>query len=161
MLKGNQYRLRLASLPQGVSEYDYSLGTEFFQAMENPDVLAADLKAHVRIEHKNDAYHLSITLVGEMQVPCDRCLDAMPHDVDASYEVVVKYGADYDDSIDGVLVLPESENFLDLAQLLYDTAVLTIPMRHVHEPGKCNPAMEAIMHEHEDDNDSSEPLDEP
>jgi len=135
----------LASVPQGVSEYSFKVGKEFFIKMENHDVIDADIDARLRIEHKNGAYYCLFTLTGHLTLPCDRCLDPMTHQVDTTYAVTVKYGPEYDDSADSVLVLPETEPMLDTAPLIYDTAVLTIPMRCVHPDGECNPAVSAIL----------------
>lgn len=53
----------------------------------------------------------------------------------------MKEGDDYDDSRDGVLVIPCNWRELDLAPLMRDTALLTIPIKHVHPDGECNVAM--------------------
>ena len=37
--------------------------------------------------------------------------------------------------------------------MLYDTIVLTIPLRHVHPMGKCNRAMLAALHKHRNSGD--------
>ena len=82
-----------------------------------------------------------------MQIPCDRCLDPIDHEVDTEYHVIVKYGEDYDDA-DGLLILPY--------------ILLTIPLRHVHPMGKCNRAMAAALHKHRSnvDEETEEQLDE-
>ena len=60
----------------------------------------------------------------------------------------MKYGDRYDDVSDDLLVIPESDSYLNVAYMLYDTIVLTIPLRHVHPMGKCNRAMAAALHRH-------------
>ncbi len=161
--KFKQYRLMLASLPEGVSELDFRLDSVFFRNMENPDVLGSDVQVHLRLEHKNDAYYCHFTLRGSMQIPCDRCLDPMEHEVDTEYDLAVKYGPEYDDSTDGLLIIPDTEATLDLSQLLHDTAVLTIPMRHVHPQGECNLAMTELLRDHHagEDADEDDELSEP
>ncbi len=74
----------------------------------------------------------------------------------------MKYGADYNDESDDVLIIPESDSCLNVAYMLYDTIVLTIPLRHVHPLGKCNRAMAAALHKHHSNagDDIDEALDE-
>ena len=60
----------------------------------------------------------------------------------------MKYGDDYNDESDDLLVIPYSDNYLNVAYMLYDTIVLTIPIRHVHPMGKCNRAMLSALHKH-------------
>lgn len=150
------YLLNLATLPEGVTERDYALDSAFFEAMEQPEVLASDVAAHVTIDHKNEAYHLHLTAEGTMQIPCDRCLEPMDHEVDVDESIILRFGPEYDDSRDDVLVIPEDEPVLDLGQLMCDSLLLTIPMRHVHAPGACDPGMADILREHTADDDNEE-----
>ncbi|MDE7026236.1 MAG: DUF177 domain-containing protein, partial [Paramuribaculum sp.] len=55
---------------------------------------------------------------------------------------------DYNDDSDELLVIPESENHLNVAYMLYDTIALQIPIKHVHPLGKCNRQMTAILKKH-------------
>lgn len=84
----------------------------------------------------------------------------MDHEIDTEYKVTVKYGDDFDDGADNLLVIPYSNKYLNVAYMLYDTIVLTIPIRHVHAPGKCNRAMLDALRKHRgagaDDTDDEE-----
>lgn len=135
-------------MPEGHHERDFHIGPEFFKNMENPDILGADVNVHLDLEHRNGAYDCTFTCKGTLEIPCDRCLDPLEHEVDTQYHVVVKYGDRYDDASDDVLVIPESNHSLNVAYMLNDTIVLTIPMRHVHPMGKCNRAMAAVLNKH-------------
>ncbi len=46
------------------------------------------------------------------------------------------------------LQIPDSDNFLNVAYMIYDTVVLAIPIKHVHPMGKCNRQMSAILKKH-------------
>ena len=140
--------MELASLSDGKFEQDFECGTEFFKNMEVADVISADVKVHLDLEKRNDAYDCTFHCKGMLQIPCDRCLDPLDHEVDAEYHVKVKYGDDYNDESDDLLVIPESNTSLNVAYILKDTIVLTIPPRHVHPLGKCNRAMLAAINKH-------------
>ncbi len=96
-----------------------------------------------------------------MEVPCDRCLDPVSHEVDTDYDVVVRYGEEYDDSGDNLLILPYSANRLNVAGIIYDTLLLTIPLRCVHAEGECNPEMAEALREHNSSADYDEEEEEP
>lgn len=148
MGKFSQYKVQLASLADGRHEQDFVIDTQFFKNMENFDVLSADVAVHLDLVKKNDAYDCTFHCKGMLQIPCDRCLDPMDHEVDTSYHIIVKYGENYSDDSDDVLIIPYEDMWLNIAYMLYDTLLLTIPMRHVHAPGKCNRAMTAALHRH-------------
>ena len=116
--------------------------------MENTDIISADIHVHLDLVKKNELYDCTFTVKGMLQVPCDRCLDPLDHEVDTQYHVTVKYGDNYDDGADNLLTIPYSNSFLNVAYILNDTILLTIPMRHVHPLGKCNRAMAAALSKH-------------
>ena len=140
------YKIPLSTLGDGKYEQDFECGTEFFKNMENTDVISSDVKVHLDLEKKNETYDCTFTCKGSLKIPCDRCLDPIDHEVDTVYHITVKYGDDYNDESDDLLVIPHSDSYLNAAYMLYDTIVLTIPLRHVHPLGKCNRAMLAALH---------------
>lgn len=148
MGKFTQYKVELASLADGKYEQDFVIDTEFFKNMENYDIISSDVKVHLDLVKKNDTYDCTFHCKGMLQIPCDRCLDALDHEVDATYHVVVKYGDRYDDGADNILTIPYSDRYLNAAYMLYDTVLLTIPLRHVHPLGKCNRQMQAALNRH-------------
>lgn len=148
MGKFTQYNVQLASLADGHHEQDFEIGTEFFKNMENTEVLESDVKVHMDLVKRGDLYDCTFHCKGELKIPCDRCLDPLLHEVDADYHIVVKYGEEYNDESDELLVIPYSNNYLNVAYMLYDTILLTIPLRHVHPQGKCNRAMAAALNRH-------------
>lgn len=164
MGKFSQYKVPLASLSDGKHEQDFEVNTELFKNMENYDIISSDVKVHLDLVKKNDTYDCTFHCKGVLQIPCDRCLDALDHEVDTDYHVVVKYGDRYDDGSDNLLIIPESDSYLNVAYILYDTILLTIPIRHVHPLGKCNRAMQAALNRHRarvtDDDETNEALEE-
>ena len=144
MGKFTEYKLMLKSLPEGNHHFEYQLSKVFFTNMENTDIRNADLKVDLDVDHRGDAYQLSFHLTRTLTVACDRCLDDLELPIDATYNLTVKYGEEYNDDSDTMLIIPESDNYLNVAYMIYDTAVLAIPTRHVHPQGKCNRAMSAL-----------------
>ena len=148
MGKFSAYKVQLASLPQGKHEQEFICDTTFFKNMENGDVVNSDVAVHLDLTNKGGLYDLAFTLKGMVQVPCDRCLDPIDIEIDTTYNIKVEYGDSYDDASDDLLIIPASNPYLNVAYMLYDTILLSIPMRHVHPLGKCNRAMAAALNKH-------------
>ena len=148
MGKFSAYKLPLKSLPSGSHEFEYDLGKQFFEDMESADIRDARLKVIATVNVKGDIFELTLKVSGEITLICDRCLDEMQMPVDTEYSVFVKYGEDYNDDSDNLLVIPESDNFLNIAYILYDTVALTVPIKHVHPLGKCNRAISTLLRKH-------------
>lgn len=148
MGKFTAYKLPLKSLGEGVHEFDYTLDKQFFANMEYSDVRDADLAVHLTVDHHKGLYRLTFDIAGTVTLLCDRCLDDLIHPIDTTYTINVEYGDDYNDESDDLLVIPYSDNDLNVAYMLFDTIVLQIPMKHVHPLGHCNRAMSALLKKH-------------
>lgn len=165
MGKFTAYKVELASLGDGKHEKDFVCDTEFFKNMEHTGIIKSDVKVHLDLEKRHDAYDCKFHCQGVVTVPCDRCLDPLDIDIDTVYHIIVKYGEEFDDASDELLVIPQSNSYLNVAYMLYDTILLSIPLRHIHPMGKCNRAMAAALNKHKatnrDEIDESDPEMEP
>lgn len=128
-------------MARGTQRFEYTLDSEFFRNMESEDILRGNVKIDLSVNCKADYYELDFTLKGVIYIPCDRCLDEMEHEVDTTYHLCVKYGDGYNDENDELLIIPESDAYLNISYMVYDTVALTIPLKHVHPVGKCNKGM--------------------
>lgn len=151
-----RYEVNLVGLPEGETELDFMADTEFFREQEQPDVVDSDVRVHLKINHKNGVYYCDFYACGIMHIPCDRCLEPMEHHVDTEESLTVKYGVEYDDSTDGLLIIPENMTSPDFAPLICDMLLLSIPMRHVHPSGGCDPAMRELLNAHSTEEEEEE-----
>lgn len=145
MKKKSTYEIELPALKEGSNEFDFKVGKELFELMDNNDILSADVDVRLEIRRRGDMYDCHFEMDGELIVPCDRCLDPMPVEVGADYDIVVRYGEEFDDSSDELLILPYNRTTLDVAPMIYDTLMLSIPLRCVHEDGGCNPEISRYL----------------
>ena len=135
-------------MPEGVHKFDFHLEKQFFLDMESTDVRDADLDVALTVTHRNGLYALDFGIKGEVTLICDRCLDELQWPIETSYKVSVKYGDRYNDDSDELLEIPETDNDLNVAYMIYDTVALNIPIKHVHPLGKCNRAMSSLLRRH-------------
>jgi len=148
MCRFNEFKLTLQSLPPGKHSKEFHLDREFFVAMESADILDANLDVMLDIDHSHGTYGLTFGINGTVTLTCDRCLDPMEMPIDTGYIINVEYGDSYDDSNDALLIIPRSEASLNVADMIYDTVELAIPIKHVHAPGQCNSAMNGLLRRH-------------
>lgn len=143
-------------MPEGTQEFAYHLDKQFFVNMESTDVHDADLEVRLTVVHKHDMYNLAFHIIGTVTLICDRCLDDLILPIDVTYDIAVKYGDDYDET-DELLIIPQTDLTLNVSYMIYDTVSLAIPLKHVHPMGKCNRAMSALLRKHravKDDEDA-------
>ena len=83
MGKFSEFRLPLKTIPEGVQEFEYHLGKQFFVNMESADIHDADLSVKLTVTHKHDIYDLAFHVTGTVTLICDRCLDDLIQPIDA------------------------------------------------------------------------------
>ncbi len=135
-------------MPVGTQEFGYILDNEFFKNIEGEDVQKGEVKVTLIVKRNVATFELRFDLDGVIQIPCDRCLDDMDHEVKSQETLYVKFGEEYSEEGDNVVVIPESEGELNIAWFLYEFIALTIPLKHVHSAGKCNKSMSAKLRKH-------------
>lgn len=148
MGKFTAFKLPLKSLAPGEHSFQYHLGKEFFENMENSDIRDANLTVDLTVDYNGKFYSLDMAIDGNLTLICDRCLDDLDFPLEAAYHITVEYGEDYNDENDDILIIPESDNYLNVAYMIYDTVALAIPIKHVHPLGKCNRQMSAVLKKH-------------
>ena len=149
MGKFSQYKIDLKNLPNDTSTYSYELDRKFFDAIDHEDVKKGNVKAELTVKKATGSYELDFDLIGTVQIPCDRCLDEMNQEIDTTGRLIVKFGEEYSEESDELVIIPESEGAINVAWYLYEFIVLNIPIKHVHEIGNCNKAMVSKYRKHQ------------
>lgn len=147
MGKFDKYKVDLKGMKEDSSAYEYALDNSFFDSIDAPEVQKGKVHVALAVKRTAGAYELSFQTQGTVQVPCDRCLDDMDLDITSTDKVKVKLGKDYAEEGD-VVVIPEEEGIINVAWFMYEFIALSIPMKHVHAPGKCNKAMVGKLNKH-------------
>ena len=135
-------------MPIGTQDFEYVLDNEFFKNIEGEDVQKGKVNVKLTVKRTAASFELNFDLEGVIQIPCDRCLDDMDHEVKTHETLFVKFGSEYSEESDNVVVIPESDGELNIAWFLYEFVALTIPLKHVHPAWKCNKSMSAKLRKH-------------
>ena len=153
------YKVDLKSMQQDIEKYEYLLDNQFFTNIGGEDIQKGKVITKLTVSKKAGVFDLSFTFNGTVVVPCDRCLDDMDLPVETTAHLVVKFGKDYSEESDEIVVIPEAEGIINLAWFLYEFVALAVPIKHVHAPGKCNKQMTSKLKKHsaksDDDDEQS------
>lgn len=147
MGKFDAYKIDLKGMKNDTYSCEYVLDNHFFESIDSPEVQKG--KVHVALTVKKTAglYELSFKTEGVVQVTCDRCLDDMDQPVTSTDKIKVKLGEDFSESGD-IVIIPEETGEINVAWFMYEFIALSIPMKHVHAPGKCNKAMMGTLNKY-------------
>lgn len=148
MGKFDAYKIDLKNLSSGVHKFEYLLENKFFIDIDGDEVQKGKVKILLDVKRSSAMFEMNFQIEGVVYIPCDRCLDDMELPVESKNRLVVKFGKEYAEESDEIVVIPEDEGSINLAWFLYEFIALTIPMKHVHPPGKCNKTMSSKLKKH-------------
>ncbi|MFA6779643.1 MAG: DUF177 domain-containing protein [Paludibacteraceae bacterium] len=161
MGKFSVYNIPLKDLSKGTHNYEFNLDNVYFKNIEGDEVQKGNVKAIVEVTRTSQSFEINFDIKGVIQIPCDRCLDDMDQEIDTQNQLTVKFGSEYAEESDKIIVVPEEEGEINLAWFLYEFIALNIPIRHVHPAGKCTKSMVSKLKKHlaHDKNEEEEPID--
>lgn len=129
-------------------KYEFLLDNLFFANIDGPEVQKGKVSVELTVKKISRAFELSFQTEGVVWVSCDRCLDDMEQPITSSDKLMVKFGSEYAEEGDSLIVIPEEEGEINVAWFMYEFVALAIPMKHVHAPGKCNKAVTSKLSKH-------------
>lgn len=126
----SQYKISFGGLPIGIHEFEFQVQDKFFKGFENSEIEKADLEVKVILTKQNNTMKAEFLLEGTIGIECDRCLKAFDFPVQAEESLVIKFG-EPSESNDEILVIREGETEFEVAQYIYEYALLSLPVRKV------------------------------
>jgi uncharacterized metal-binding protein YceD (DUF177 family) len=147
--KFEAYQVDLKNMaPAEVCTHKYLLENKFFMDIDGTEVHKGTVNVSLVVECKNSSFEMKFHIAGVVFVPCDRCLDDVEVPVETNNRLIVKFGREYAEESDEILVISKEEGSLNLAWFLYEFVALAIPAKHIHPPGRCNKTMTSKLKKH-------------
>lgn len=162
MGKFDKYKIDLRNMKSDSAKYEFVLDNLYFSHIDGPEVQKGKVNVELTVKKVSYAFEFYFKTEGVVWVPCDRCLDDMEQLVASTDKLVVKFGSEYAEEGDNMIIIPEEEGEINVAWFMYEFIALAVPMKHVHAPGKCNKAMSGKLNKHlrtAADDDSDEGID--
>ncbi|WP_079736608.1 YceD family protein [Salegentibacter salegens] len=134
MRKLAAYTIPFVGLKLGKHQFEYEIDNEFFEHFEYDDLNSANVKIDLLLEKKTTMMELTFEASGAVNVNCDITNEPYNQPIDGSLFLVVKFGDEFNDENEDLLVLPHGEFEVNIQQYIYELIVLSIPLKRVH-PG--------------------------
>ena len=114
--------------------FDYQIDKTFFQNFEYNEFNAADVKIDLKFEKKTTLLELYFSAIGSVNVNCDITNEPYNQAINDELKLVVKFGNEYNDDNEDILIVPHGEYEINVAQYIYELIVLAVPAKRIH-PG--------------------------
>lgn len=141
-------KIDLKSLDTDALSITCQLGDEFFKAADSDEVKGGNVQLSISA-HKSVSglYEIDFHAKGTVTVPCNLCLDDMDQPIETENRLLAKLGEEYSED-DDIVTVAKDDTVLDTSWFVYESIALSIPIKHEHAPGKCDPAMIKALEEH-------------
>ncbi|MAE07657.1 MAG: hypothetical protein CL661_02725 [Bacteroidetes bacterium] len=141
-----EYIIPIKGLSLGSHCYTYKIDDPFFANFENLDADKGLLNLVVDLMVESNLLNIRFYFTGYIELQCDRCLDKFNLNVENSFRLIVKYGEQFEEISEEVIVIPSSESNIDLGQFIYEYVNLMLPIKKAHANDaigneKCNAEM--------------------
>lgn len=144
--KLSTYNIAFKGLKEGNHVFDYHIADSFFEHFENRLVDHADVNVSITLEKRSSFMSVRLSLEGFVELTCDRCLELYHQPVQNEKQLWIKFGENESEDDDEVIWLHPEDYQINVAQIIYEYIILSVPLKHVHPSDKegkssCNPEM--------------------
>ena len=133
-MKSREFFIPFSGLKLGKHEFAYQIQNTFFDSFGYTEFNGADIAITATLDKMSTMMELSITAAGTVNVNCDLTNEPYDQTVNSNLDLVIKFGEDFNNEDDELLILPYGEHQVDIAQYIYEMLVLSLPAKRIH-PG--------------------------
>lgn len=141
-----KYDIHIYKLSNGVHEYQFEIGKEFFEMFDGDLVENGQLNAVVSLNKSDSMIQVDYNIEGSLELECDRSLEKFDFHIHIDQNMIYKYGEEDKELSEDVFVIEKNTQTLNVAGIMYEFIGLEIPMKKLHPK----------FQEEEDEDDESE-----
>jgi uncharacterized metal-binding protein YceD (DUF177 family) len=127
-----QFDIPFVGLKEGKHVFEYHIDTTFFEIYNYREFEKAAVKVTLEFVKKSTLFELNFTAIGTVHVPCDLTNEYFDQEITATLPLVVKFGPEYNDENEEILILPHEVYQFSVAQFIYEMIVLGVPSKRIH-----------------------------
>ncbi|EPR72395.1 protein in cluster with ribosomal protein L32p, Bacteroidetes/Chlorobi subfamily [Winogradskyella psychrotolerans RS-3] len=128
------YTIPFVGLKEGMHHFDFQIDNTFFQHFEYDEFNAIDVKIDLEFEKKSTLLELYFSAKGSVNVNCDISNEPYNQAINDDFKLVVKFGNEYNDENEDILIVQHGEYEINIAQYIYELIILAVPIKRIH-PG--------------------------
>lgn len=129
-----EFDISFIGLKEGIHQFEYTIDKKFFDFFNYDEFYDANVKVKVSFLKNTTIFELDFAFFGWVEVACDVTTELFHQPIEADIHLIVKFGDEYNDENEELLIIPHSENKMNVAQYIYEAIVLAVPIKRVH-PG--------------------------
>ncbi len=130
----NDFNIEFSGLKLGHHNFDFDISETFFNDYNYCDFSHVDINIDVALIKKTTIMEFNIVVRGNVRIKCDLTNEPYDQPIDNNIDLVVKFGNEFNNEDDEILIIPHGEHKINLAQYIYELIILSVPAKRIH-PG--------------------------
>ena len=129
-----EFTIPFVGLKIGKHHFEYKVEQAFFEHFEYEDFNNVNIIANVELEKKTTLLELHFKISGWVNVNCDLTNEPYNQTIENEFDLVVKFGDEYNDEDVDILIVPHGTYEVNIQQYVYELIILAVPIKRIH-PG--------------------------
>ncbi|WP_298763184.1 DUF177 domain-containing protein [uncultured Polaribacter sp.] len=127
-----QFNIPFVGLKEGKHLFEYDIDNTFFELYNYDEFEKTSLKVTLDFVKKSTLFELNFAVSGTVNIPCDVTNENFDQEIVTKMPLVVKFGSEFNDDNEEILILPHEAYQFSVAQFIYEMIVLAVPNKRVH-----------------------------
>lgn len=128
----DSYDIELFTLSDQLYEFDFPIDTELFLHFENEEVVSIKGDCKLTLDKSSTMIQLEFNISAKALVACDRSLEEFNIDLESKKKMLIKYGEEYKEIDDEIVIITPDQLRLNVGQWLYEIVAVEVPMKKLH-----------------------------
>lgn len=126
------YSVNIVGLSNKEHHFQYEFGGEFFRKYGTDIVSDGKFLVDVLLTKRETFIETEFKISGAAHLTCDRSLEPFDFPIESKSKIVFKYGEEYQEITDEIIVIARDTATLELGQYIYEFIALGIPLKKLH-----------------------------
>lgn len=128
----NKYNIDIYGLEDKSYEYDYELGSAFFEEMQQDIIQKGDFKVRLKLDKSSTMIQLRFDIEGQVELLCDRSLEPFTEPVSTEGLMILKFGDHDEELTEEISIINRNTTRINVASYIFEFIALSLPMKKLH-----------------------------
>lgn len=156
MVRRVDYNIDIFKLSNSSHQYDFEFDDSFFDFFEGSFVSKGNGKIELVLLKSDSFMQLKFEIIGKVELVCDRSLEPFWFELKLTDKLLIKFGEDWEEISDEILIMPRNEQTINVAQYIYEFIGVAIPMKKLHPKFTDEDEMDDFIYSSEDSNEADD-----
>lgn len=132
MRREKEFDIAFSGLKIGTHEFEFQIANDFFDLFEYDEFNSVNVDLKATLIKKETLMELYLSQTGTVNIPCDVTGENFDLPIENNWQIIIKFGEEYNDDNEELLIIPYSEYQVNIAQYIYEMIALSVPVKRVH-----------------------------